>query len=252
MDSKIIVSPESLFIGAGANAQLTVTLDPVVEDSVILYESIDPKVTLPDSTGKVYGYHNGITNLKITYKAPDEQDNWVFSKCYEEVQVTVGEIATNPEDIYPTIAVNQEVRIEAVALPEGASLTSGTATGTISLTRQGTTNVFILKGVSIGTGSITFTGSYDGNTFTRVIEIKVAAYFTPVTSLTDEIIKSLKIHDTESELMIACSGYPMMFTDATDTVPKLYYKKINENPQIFEYELQALSSDIDRFTLGKL
>lgn len=233
----INLDKQELVLGVGQTGKLTATTEPA--DQPVNWSSEDKNVALPDSEGNVYGYHAG----EVVIKASTEDSS-------AECTVKVFGISSNPAEIFPSIAIGQVINMHVIASPIGTELEFTNETEDIlKLTVDETGHFLAIEGLALGEGKISIKATYEGVSYTKELDTKVSDYFTPLTKLEGDDLKNLHIHATESDLMRACAGYPMIVQAATDTMPRLYYVKNNANPLIFEYELHALGTDISMYNL---
>ena len=229
---------QELVLGVGQTGKITATTEPA--DQPVTWTSEDKNIALPDSEGNVYGYHAG----EVVIKASTEDAS-------AECTVKVFGISSNPAEIFPSIAVGQVINMHVIASPIGTELEFTNETeDTLKLTVDETGHFLSIEGLALGEGKISIKATYEGASYTKELNTKVSDYFTPIEKLEGDDLKNLHIHATESDLMRACAGYPMIVQSATDTMPRLYYVKNNANPLIFEYEIHALGTDLIAYNLA--
>lgn len=101
----------------------------------------------------------------------------------------------------------------------------------------------IVTGVSEGKVQIVVTvGKYS-----KTLELEVIPYFTPISELTDEIKRTIKIFTSYSELRAYAKGRVIIESSILDGLIPISYIKTNEDPNVFEYELAILDKDLTRY-----
>lgn len=238
----VTLNKKELILGVGGTDTLTATTDPA--DQELYWSANRPGVAFPDQDGVIYAVGGG--DVLINVRAEDES----MDSCRVKVLDFTIE---NP--ITEAIGVDEEVKFK-VMTPYNADFTATGSSG-LTVTREQGSNVVTVSSDTAGeytltinsTVSVPTNGDPEEITLEKVLHITVKEYFTPITSIDADTIKLITIHDVRESLNRAIGVREYKRVESDGTLPTLYYVKTNKNPNVFEYTVHALASDIDELAL---
>lgn len=231
----IELDKKELIIGSGKSKQLT-----AVSEGEVTFKSSDKRVAIPDPSGRIYGYNPGVATIKASLE--DSNDS-------VECTVSVFGCSLIPKETFPKIAVGQVISLEAIPIPLEAVIEFKLDGSSLEISEGSRANQITLTGVDLGVSEVTVEVTYESEVTEEIIEIEVVEFFTPIEDFSTFDKSELIVHDTESKLMLHCSGVPTMKVEGKDGTPTLYYVKNNENPLVFSYDVHVLSIDLVKLSL---
>ena len=243
----ITLDKNTLVLGINGSAKLKAT--STIPNAEVKWSSDNKNIALSDNTGLVYAYNAGKT--KIFAEVEEIKDNKVTSVHKATCDVEIFEADIYSTGFFPKMAVNQVFQLKATPTPKEVEVTiTNESTNIISMELDPTGFIANVTCLKEGKGSIKLTAVYKEVTYEHIINFDIVPYFEPITELTEDILKSISIHESLNSLVSISGRSIVRKVKATDTLPTLYYVKTNSNPLVYEYSLHALTTDITKFNLA--
>lgn len=198
----------------------------------VKWRSENYQIANVEDGGIITGCSKGITSVIATYKDSS-------AKCI--VEVIDLDISTD----YIKIGIGQRYRIPIGTYPSTYSIIWTSSDDNIaSVDWKG-----IVKGNQLGQVIVTAVVETDTGIISKAITVEVCRQFEPWTYFDKSRIKDLKIVDKYFEIVKYAAGREFRIVKGTDTMPTLYYIRIDKNPWIYNYEVAAIDDDIQKFLL---
>jgi Bacterial surface proteins containing Ig-like domains len=150
-------------------------------------------------------------------------------------------INLDSELIIPIISNPSDAVITWKSTNENVFVVDDLGNGEIKLTRTGVGRALLIASIEVS-----------GETFVSDCTVLTSDDFDWILELTPEVVKGMKIYNTELELYREEAVHEMKIGLETQLVPKLYYIRKDWIPNTFNYRLVAVQEDIDKWQLNRL
>lgn len=201
---------------------IPVTVDP--EDSEYKMFSDNLKIFKPTELNK--GVPTGLGSTTLRIKRFDKADI-----C----KITVKGLKVTP---IGTLSTKHCIILDVDSSEKGEPTFKSSDDTIATVTNKG-----VVTGIKVGSCKITVTlGQYS-----VVVPLECVEYFTPITELTDDIKKTIKIFTYTSDLKAYAKGRPIITDSIMEGLIPIHYIKTNCDPNLFEYELAILDKDLTRY-----